>query len=76
MLGTPGGSGDTPVRMGTPVGPYLVVIHHAEGVLVARDQVVAVLAQVCGGGAAQGTCPALAPLSLGTPSLTPKPLWG
>lgn len=43
-------AGDPPVRMGTPVGPYLVVIHHAEGVLVARDQVVTVLAQVCGGG--------------------------
>lgn len=28
---------------------YLVVVYHAEGVLVARDQVVAVLAQVCGG---------------------------
>lgn len=57
---------------------YLVVVHHAEGVLVACNQMVAVLAQVCGGertvvkglggpGCSQGVSP---------PSPIPSVPWG
>lgn len=60
----------------------LVVVHHAEGVLVACDQVVAVLAQVCGAGDSgvrgHGHCPwGIPPISWdkpqsSVPALTPR----
>lgn len=58
------GSGIPETEFGRAFGGQetnLVVIHHTEGVLMACDQVVAVLAQVCGAGDSgvrgHGHCP-------------------
>lgn len=69
-----------------PWGMYLVVVHHAEGVLMASNQVVAVLAQVCRGDQVRAfrdrdvPIPAPAQCSLGTLTFTPEPTsaptWG
>lgn len=76
-------AGERPRSTAEPPDPwrmYLVVVHHAEGVLVACNQVVAVLAQVCRGSQVRAfrdgdmmMCPALAQCSPGTLGFTSEP---
>lgn len=83
-----GGSGipeaEEPGRVSGGQEANLVVVHYAEGVLMACDQVVAVLAQVCGAGDSgvrgHGHCPwGIPPLPISwdkpqssVPALTPR----